>query len=321
MHICMANPSGQGPALSQWEDVRFFLAVVRKRSFSGAARELESDPSTVSRRIAVLEDSLGSPLFERGARTVRLTPNAETLIEPALAAERAMLLIEDTARRAESEPRGRVRIALTEGLAQHVVVPLVLPALFASYPDLTVELRTSDAVADLERHEADIALRFFRPRSGELIGRRVARLPLAIVCASSQKKAFGKLRPDELPWTSYELSLPDMPESVALGRIGARPRLVCSSVETQLAAVRAGLGVAIAPAAFVRALPDLEVLSVSASLDLGQLDLFVVTRVSIRHVPRIAVVYEALVRVLQELEEPGSRRTSRRGRPARMGVT
>jgi DNA-binding transcriptional LysR family regulator len=92
-----------------------------------------------------------------------------------------------------------------------------------------------------------------------------------------------------------------MPEVTALGRLGAVSRLLCSSVETQMAAVRAGLGVAVAPAALAHVVPGLAVLPVR--VDLGALEVYVLTRASIRRVPRVAVVYEALVRVFGELAE------------------
>lgn len=291
------------PRLSQWEDVRYFLAVVRQGSFSGAARALATDQSTVSRRIALLEQGLGQPLFERGPRTVRRTPQAEALLDPALAVERAVLAMEDAASRAEAEPRGRVRIALTEGLAQHVVVPRILPGLFAAHPELSVDLRTGDEVLDLARHEADVSVRFFRPARGELVGQRVARLPLSVLVAKRARRRWTGRAIGDLPWTSYEREGTVTPESRLLEQLGVgRTRLACSSVETQLAAVRAGLGVAVAPRALTLALPDLAALDVPGAADLGTLELFVVTRPALRKVPRVAVVYDALVRALRALD-------------------
>jgi len=301
MHERMASA---GAGLESWEDVRTFLAVVRAESFSGAARALGTDQSTVSRRVAVLEAGLGRPLFERGPRAVRRTPHGDALVAPALAVERAVLALEDTARRAEEVPRGVVRVALTEGLAQHVVVPRVLPGLFRSHPELSIDLRTGDTIADLERHEADVALRFFRPERGELVGQRVLRLRLAVLVAKKQKRALARLPPSAWPWTSYVLERADTPEARALARLGATPRLTCSSVETQLAAVRTGLGVAVAPRLLVEVLPDLTELPIPGTGDLGHLDLFVVTRASLRAVPRVAVVFEALVEALRALDRP-----------------
>jgi len=304
------------PRLAQWEDVRYFLAVVRQASFSGAARTLATDQSTVSRRIALLERALGQPLFERGARAVRRTPHADALVEPALAVERAVLAMEDAARGAEAEPRGRVGVALTEGLAQHVVAPTILPALFAAYPDLAIDLRTGDDVLDLERHEADLALRFFRPRRGELVGQRVARLPLAVLAARTQRKRLLRVPARALPWTAYVRDGLTTPESEVLAALGiGRARLECSSVETQLAAVRAGVGVALAPRMLARVMPDLVVLEPPDLPALGTLELFVVTRASLRRVPRVAVVYEALVRALRELDA-----SVPRGAPRALGL-
>ena len=88
MHGCMA-PNAE---LSRWDDVRVFLAVVRQGSFTLAAQTLETDQSTVSRRIAALESELGGPLFERTPRGpvttelgARLREDAERMRRLALA--------------------------------------------------------------------------------------------------------------------------------------------------------------------------------------------------------------------------------------------
>ncbi|WP_437575598.1 LysR family transcriptional regulator [Sorangium sp. So ce887] len=290
--------------LNQWDDIRYFLSVVRCASFSGAARALGTDQSTVSRRIALLERTLGRTLFERGARTVRRTSHGEALVEAALAVERAVLALEDTARHAEDTPRGRVRIALTEGLAQHVVVPAVLPALLSAHPELAIDLRTGDDVADLARHEADVALRFFRTPRGDLVGQRVARLPLAVLGARAQQKRLARMSARELPWTAYVRDGLETAESQWLAQLGvARPRIECSSVETQLAAVRTGLGVAVAPRALTQVMPGLVALNLPGLPELGALEVFVVTRAALRRVPRVAVVYDALVRAMRALGE------------------
>jgi DNA-binding transcriptional LysR family regulator len=217
--------------------------------------------------------------------------------------ERAALALSDVARTGEARPHGRVRIALTEGLAQYAVVPRVLPALLHDHPDLSIDLVTGDGAVDLGRHEADIALRFFRTPRGELVGQRVARLTLAPLVARTHLRRFRGLSVRELPWIGYVREGIRMPESEWLEAIGiARPRIVCTSAETQLAAVRAGLGVAIGPRAQTLVHPDLCLLDGLELPSRPTLDLYVVTRAAIRRVPRIAVVYDALVRVLRELD-------------------
>lgn len=77
---------------------------------------------------------------------------------------------------------------------------------------------------------------------------------------------------------------------------------MCSSVESQIAAVRAGLGVALAPRLLALSAGDLAVVDVDPPLVLPALDVFVVTRRAVRDVPRIAVVFDALVAGLAELD-------------------
>ncbi len=311
MHLCMASRTAIGTttrvrtAFPQWEDIRLFLAVARGGSFSAAARALGTDQSTVSRRVAALESALGQPLFERTSRGLLPTPHGDALLAPATRVEDAVLALEDGARTSEATPSGRVRIALTEGLAQHVVVPRVLPALFRANPALAIDLVTGDDAKDLVRQEADIAIRFFRTPRGELIGRRAATLALAPLVARSQVRALRKVRAEALPWVVYDRGTLETAEQRWLRALGVtQTRLHCSSVETQLAAVRAGLGVALAPRALTRVTPGLTVLeNVAGMPPLPRLELFVVTRAAIRQVPRIACVFDALVVTLAGLDD------------------
>lgn len=285
------------------EDLRVFLAVARSRTLSAAAKTLGVDQSTVSRRLGALESSLGKKLFERGPRAVTPTPLGEDLVPAALAAEAALLAFADAARARDAGPAGRVRIAMTEGIAQHAVVPHVLPELLRANPGLGVDLVTGDQAVDLSRHEADIALRFFRTPHGDLVGQRVARLSVGILAARSQRRSLARVAPRELPWIGYVHPGFTAPEAAWLAAIGAPPpRLTCTSVEAQIAAVRAGLGVAVATRAQLRAYDDLVLLDEVQAPAFPGLELHVVTRAAIRKVPRIAAVFEALVTALRALD-------------------
>lgn len=285
------------------EDLHFFLAVSRARTFSAAARLLGVDQSTVSRRLGALETSLGKRLFERGPRSVTLTPFGEDLVPAALSAESAFLAFADAARAKDAGPTGRVRVAMTEGIAQHAIIPHVLPGLLLAHPGLSVDLVTGEQAVDLSRHEADIAVRFFRTPHGDLVGRRVARLSMAVIAAKSKRRAFARLAPRALPWIGYANPSFASPETAWLEALGApSPRITCTSVESQLAAVRAGLGVALATRAVLRAYGDLAVLDVDLPLPSAELELHVVTRAAIRRVPRVAAVFDALVEALAALD-------------------
>lgn len=297
------SPAPTSVLLRDWDAVRYFLAVAREGSFSRAARSLATDQSTVSRRVAALEEALGRKLFERGPRAVVQSSFGAQLVAQALEVERAMLALQDRAQACEERVSGRVRVALTEGLAQHVVAPRVLPGLLERHPELAIELLTSDAAVDLTRHEADIALRFFRTPRGELVGQRVARLERALVASRAAKRRLRGVAARDLPWITYVHLNFVSPERAWLDAIGApRAAIECTSVETQLALVRAGLGVAVAPRSMLGVMPDLCVLDEVELPPMPPLEIYVVTRAAIRRVPRVAAVYEALVAGLGALE-------------------
>ncbi len=291
MHGCMARP----PLPHRWDDIRTLLAVLRAGSFTRAATLLQTEQSTISRRIAALEKELGVALFERGPQAPTPTQAALSLREVAERVEAEVGVFFDTATdEREQKAKGRVRLALTEEMATFFVIPAVLPQLRKNYPELYVDLITSYRAADLMGHEADIALRFFRSSRGDLIGKKIGTLPTAILCPRSRAGSWSKRKPEDLPWISVELGGPPPIEARWLQSLTATPPvLICSSYHAQLAAIRAGLGVGIGPAV----VPSLERAFVSLPsphLELPHLDLFLFTRRAIRTLPRITTVLDAL---------------------------
>lgn len=318
MHRCMARARTEkelSVAMSEhWDDVRFFLAALRHGSFTRAAAALKTDQSTVSRRIAALEVSLGVVLFDRGHRAPTPTEAAARLRESAERIEAEMGRFADDAVGIRSQAvEGRVRLALTEELAIHFIIPTVLPALRAAHPNLSLDLLTGYGAADLASREADVALRFFQTERGDLVGRRIARMPTCVLASRAYaKKVKGKPLTD-LDWISVELAGLATPESAWFTRrIRKPPVLLCSSYQVQIAAIRSGLGVGIGPVAFTeidRAFVALE----DTEGALPTLDLHLVTRRSIRSLPRIEVVLAALTAAFEAATSAPGRSSEKAG--------
>ena len=114
-----------GADVERWDDVRIFLAAARTGSFTRAARSLGTDQSTVSRRLAALEAEIGAPLFERTPRGPVPTEIGARLREDAERVEAEVRRFAGTARERDAEPRGLVRVATTESIAIHFLVPRV----------------------------------------------------------------------------------------------------------------------------------------------------------------------------------------------------
>lgn len=298
MHGCMTSETRE-QLMSRWDDVRVLLAVLRSGSFTAAATKLGSDQSTISRRIAALEQALGVALFERTRRAPQPTEAALQLRESAERIEAEMARFADDALGIRTQAiEGRVRVATTEEVAIHMILPRVLPALRREHPDLHVDLITGYQAADLVGREADIALRFFQTTRGDLVGRRIARWPTALLAARGAARRLRGRALHELDWIMVEIAGLATPESAWMQAHVARPPvMVCSSYQVQIAAIRAGLGVGIGPRQFSeldRGFVALEL----ASAPLPVLDLHIVTRRAIRSLPRIVTVMDALERHL-----------------------
>ncbi len=176
--------------LGDWDDVRFFLAVAKTGSFSAAATQLNTKQTTVGRRIQALERRLGAKLFDRHRHGMEVTPaargvlvQAESMLSNATAIERHLAGL-------DREMSGVVRIASTEGIAAHWLVPR-LGQLRRTHPDIIVQVIASDQVLDLATRQADLAIRFFRPTSNQLVAARVGQFNMSIFAAPSYIEQYG----------------------------------------------------------------------------------------------------------------------------------
>lgn len=295
-----------------WDDLRVLLAVLRDGSFTAAAKSLGIEQSTVSRRVAVMESALGVTLFERTRRAPLPTEAALGLRDAASRVEAEFTRFCDEAQGLRSPSlSGRVRLATTDEVAAHVIVPRVLPGLRARHPEVRVDLVTGYAAADLVGREADIAVRFFQTARGDLVGRRVARLPTAVLGSRRHARALRRTTMEELPWISVELAGMSTPESQWLAaRVPRPPEMVCTSYQVQLAAIRAGLGVGVGPRVYADLDPAFVALDDPRST-LPTLDVYVVTRRAIRTLPRVAAVVDAVSEGFAALVTEAPRRRRR----------
>lgn len=159
-------------AAFDWTQARAFLTTVEAGSLSKAARGLGLTQPTLSRQVAGLEASLGVVLFERVGRVLVLTDTGRDLLDHfrdmGAAAERIALAAAGHSQAVE----GRVRISASDAFAVFILTPL-LPELQEIAPGIEIEVLASNTISDLQRREADIAVRHLRPVEPELIGRQV----------------------------------------------------------------------------------------------------------------------------------------------------
>lgn len=164
-----------------WSLVPSFLAVIDAGSLMGAARALNAQQPTLSRHIAALEAQLGVALFERTGRGVQPTAAALQLADAARQmAEGADRLGQQLLRRSRSM-QGTVRLSASQIPAATLLPPLLVE-LQQQEPGLQIELVATNAVSNLLRREADIALRMFRPTQSGLVARKLGEVAV-VACA------------------------------------------------------------------------------------------------------------------------------------------
>ena len=185
------HDSSGGPLADiQWNDVRVFLRCVESGSFRKAADRLCQNASTVGRRIEGLEKRLGFPLFNRTTEGLLVTPDAEALIEPARAMDRAYFDIYRRTEGPNSQHSGPVRISITEGLGTYWVVPLVVN-FNMQHPKLTIELNCAVESADVLKLEADLSIQFARPKRPDQKIVRLGRLHNYPFASRSYAERYG----------------------------------------------------------------------------------------------------------------------------------
>ncbi|MBA8841302.1 LysR family transcriptional regulator [Ochrobactrum sp. RH2CCR150] len=150
-----------------------FVAVVEHGGFAPAARRLGQAPSSLTRQLNVLEESLGTLLMNRSTRSVTLTEAGQQYYEE------ARRILEDlvNADRAVSElsgpPSGLIKVTMPVAFGRLHVAP-VLPAFLRQYPQIRLDLHLSDAVTNLVEDRLDIAIRLGALSSSNLLARKLA---------------------------------------------------------------------------------------------------------------------------------------------------
>lgn len=155
-----------------WGHARAFLVVAEEGSFSAAARALGASQPTLGRQVAALEAELGVVLFDRIGNTLRLTATGAELAEHVRAMHEAAARISLAAAGQSTALEGSVCITASELICAHLLPPIV-KRLRREHPGIDLEIVASNAVRDLRRREADIAIRNFKPTEPDLVARKI----------------------------------------------------------------------------------------------------------------------------------------------------
>ncbi len=280
-----------------WRLVRSFLAALDQGSLLGAARTLGATQPTIGRHIAELEAQLGVLLFERTGRGLLPTPMALQLADSARAMENGANQLGRSVSGAEAGISGTVRVSASQPVACYLMPP-ILAQMRLALPEIQVELVSSNAVSNLLRREADIALRMVQPRQASLVVKRIAKVTLGTYAHRDYLRRRGTPRQLQ-DLLNHELLGNDRDETILKGMAGfglpvtrASFAFRCDDLLAYWQAVRAGLGIG-----FVSdylAATDKDVLQVLPGVKLPAIPIWLTVHREIRTSRRIRAVYDFL---------------------------
>jgi DNA-binding transcriptional LysR family regulator len=247
----------------EWSDIRVFLYVARAGQMAGASRALGLDHSTISRRIARLEEGTGASLFDRAGRRLSLTDQGKTLL--AAAEKLEAIIIRDVLSLGETQREigGRVRIGTSEGLGAHYLANR-LPALLRAHPALELELVALPRTYSLGMREVDVAITMDRPDAGDVRFKKLSAYELGIYASRAYLEREGHPETVESltgrAWCGYvdELLFTDELDLLAFGDVVIRPRYRTTSVTAQLGVALGGTALVVLPCYMAAPHPELE---------------------------------------------------------------
>jgi DNA-binding transcriptional LysR family regulator len=162
-----------------WDDMRFFLALCRTRSFVSAGAELKVTHSTVSRRISALEASLKTQLFQRTEKGCRLTPAGELLLPYAERLESTVIHLEASVSGKDNQLTGAIRIGAPDGIG-NCFLATRLSEFQRKHPALEIELIAVPMYYSLSKREIDILITVKKPTKESLVARKLTRYRLGL---------------------------------------------------------------------------------------------------------------------------------------------
>jgi len=240
-----------------WNDLRFVCEIAHAGTLSAAADRLGVNQTTVARRLARIEETLGISLFVRVGGKLVGSNEGVAVLEVAETVAASIANLSKIGISDDRHPAGLVRLTAVDVLLSDYLVPK-LGAFAEAYPHIMLELVGDGSNLSLERQEADIALRLARPLTGESITRKLADVSFAVYASPSLISQKGTRDIRLLPWITYDSALDHLPESqwIIAHVPDATIRFRFNGGMAMRKAIMLGLGVGLLPCYFANGIGD-----------------------------------------------------------------
>lgn len=278
-------------AALDWDEFRLVKAIADARSLVGAAETLGVNHSTIFRRLAAVETTVGARLFERSRAGYQPTAAGEEMISLATTMADSINEFERRVAGRDVTPSGELRVTVVDAIAISLLPP-VLARFRKVNPGVQLDLIVAAQTLNLSRRDADIAIRTTNEPPESLIGRRICTMRWAVYCSQRLAADFGQRVVAAAPWIGFgENYAPPRGKRWLDEAVGPR-RVVCraDSILALAEAAAADVGAALLPCFLGDRRPELA--RIGAPLPELDVDLWILTHSDLRHSARVRAFME-----------------------------
>lgn len=269
-----------------WDEFRLVKAIADTRSLAGAGALLGLNHSTVFRRLATIETTVGARLFERSRAGYDPTAEGREMI--ALANQMAESVTDYERRVAgrDAKPTGLLRVTTVEAIGQHLM-PSILTQFQAQNPGVTIDLVLSERALNLSRRDADVAIRITNDPPETLVGRRICTVRWAMYGRRDLNAGTDAGPVDSPPFVGFAddfgppIGRRWIDANVSLDRLAARANSLHAMLEMAL------LGLGAAPLPCYIAESNAGLARLGPALREWDLGLWILTHSDLRRSPRV----------------------------------
>ncbi len=285
-----------------WDDLRYALAVSELGSLSAAADSLEVNPSTVLRRIAALEKSVGVRLFERDRTGYRVTQEGGALMASLRPIQERIAGIARSFVPEDESGESIIRMSAPGALSSALIAPR-LGQFRASYPGLSVEIQTTHGAVPVKLGMLDLALSYGRPVSGDMVVRKLADIGYGLYASPELLSRYRSAKQNVLagmPLVGFAEINPLSAPVEWLEKAGGDSQTVLRTDDEncRFSSVISGVGLAVLPCFLADQAPGIT--RIYGPDTVGRAELWLASHREARHVSRMRVLVDFLVKLTRE---------------------
>lgn len=279
-----------------WDDLAAILAVARSPSVRAAAELLGVAHTTLTRRVEAAEAVLGVVAFVRSAKGYFPTDAGQTIIAYAERMAGEAEALERAVSGGDKSPSGVVRVTMPPIILTHILAAR-MPEFHRQYPAIDLHIVVGHALMDLDRQQADVAMRLQQTPLPDLVGVRVGQVFEAVYARPELVLAQAQRAAPPLPFVAWATSNAFKKRAAQHGFAAPSLGPVCSDVISQCALAEAGAGAAILPCFVGDRSPEL--VRLPSSKPIPSQTIWVLNHADLRRSARVRAVAEFLVKTLK----------------------